>query len=242
MSNAVLEVAGATMPRIERHEVVPVTPMSMLQMAVQQGADLDKMQKLMDLQERWEANEARKAFVTAMNGFKANPPVLHKNKKVSFNETKYMHATLDQVSGVIGQALSAHGLSHRWEVAQLDAGMIRVTCIITHALGHSEQVSLQCGADQSGKKNNIQAVGSTVTYLERYTLLAAAGIAVKDQDDDAKRAEGPEPDEEGKAALEACGSMPALEAAWKLLTKGQRVTLGEVKNDCKNRIQEADAG
>ena len=39
-----------------------VTPMQMLQIAVEQGADLDRLEKLMDMQERWEANEARKAF------------------------------------------------------------------------------------------------------------------------------------------------------------------------------------
>ena len=122
----------------------------------------------------------------------------------------------------------------------MDAGMIRVSCIITHVLGHSEQVSLQCGADQSGKKNNIQAVGSTVTYLERYTLLAATGIAVKDQDDDARRSESPEPDAKGKEALEACGSLPALEVAWKALTKEQRKSLGDVKNECKQAILEAE--
>ena len=34
----------------------PVTPMEMLTIAVQQNADLDKLQKLMDLQDRWEKN------------------------------------------------------------------------------------------------------------------------------------------------------------------------------------------
>lgn len=165
-----------------------ITPMQMLQIAVEQNADLDKLTKLMDLQERWEANEARKAFVAALNAFKADPPTVVKNKSVRFgrgdNATAYDHATLDQVAAVIGAALSEHGLSHRWEVQQLEGGQIRVTCVLTHAMGHSERVSLQAGADQSGAKNNIQAIGSTVTYLERYTLLAITGLAAKGQDSD----------------------------------------------------------
>ena len=51
--------------RVERDEstaVVAITPMQMIAQAVAQGADIDKLQKLMDLQERWEANEARKAY------------------------------------------------------------------------------------------------------------------------------------------------------------------------------------
>ena len=50
--------------------------------------------------------------------------------------------------------------------------------------GHSESVTLSAPPDDSGKKNNIQQIASTVTYLERYTLLAATGTAVKEQDDD----------------------------------------------------------
>lgn len=162
-----------------------ITPMAMLQIAVQQGADLDKLEKLMQLQERWEASEARKAFVSAMSAFKANPPELFKNKHVKFGNTEYDHATLDNVSIAIGEALSKHGLSHRWETSQAD-GKIKVTCVITHNLGHSEEVSLESTADTSGAKNSIQAIGSTVTYLQRYTLLAATGMAVQDQDDDGK--------------------------------------------------------
>lgn len=162
-----------------------ITPMGMLQIAVQQGADLDKLEKLMQLQERWESNEARKAFVSAMSSFKANPPEIFKNKHVKFGNTEYDHATLDNVSIAIGESLSKHGLSHRWETSQTE-GKIKVTCVITHNLGHSEEVALESTADTSGAKNSIQAIGSTVTYLQRYTLLAATGMAVQDQDDDGK--------------------------------------------------------
>src|SRR5229473_1491459 len=126
-----------------------VTPMQLLMTATEKGASVEMLAKLMDLQERWEANEARKAFVVSLNAFKATPPSITKNKHVNAGKMEYDHATLDQVSGVIGAALASHGLSHRWEVNQAD-GLIRVTCILTHELGHSERVSLQAGADMSG--------------------------------------------------------------------------------------------
>lgn len=177
----------------------PITPMQMLNMAVSQGADLDKLTKLMDLQERWEKNEARKAFVAALNAFKTNPPEVLKNKDVLHNgKFMYRHATLDNVSGIIGEALATVGISHRWETEQID-GIVRVTCVLTHDLGHSERVPLQAEPDKSGAKNSIQAIGSTVTYLQRYTLLAATGMAVKDQDNDAE-SEKPEGMPEGQKA------------------------------------------
>jgi hypothetical protein len=91
----------------------PVTPAQMLQMAVAQGADLDKLERLMGLQERWEANQAKKAYATAMAAFKANPPQLLKNKHVRYANSKggfteYDHATHDQVTDKIVAALVDH--------------------------------------------------------------------------------------------------------------------------------------
>ena len=197
-----------------------LTPMGMIELAVTKGASVDQLTKLMDLQDRWQATEARKAFVAALNQFKADPPVLVKSKAVSFGagKTSYKHATLDQVSSVIGAALSKVGIAHRWETEQLEGGMIRVTCVLTHELGHSERVPLMASPDTSGSKNAIQAVGSTVTYLQRYTLLAATGMAVQDQDDDGRLGKGKEmPDDEKKnwqAKIEACKTLAECDTCW----------------------------
>lgn len=162
-----------------------VTPMDMLQMAVSQGADLDKLEKLMDLQSKWEEKEARKAFTVAMSAFKSSGLIVGKDKSVAFAGTAYTHASLGNVCATIGAELSKHGLSFRWHTEQL-AGKIRVTCTLTHIGGHSESVSLESSPDDSGKKNQIQQIASAVSYLERYTLLAITGTATQDQDDDAK--------------------------------------------------------
>jgi hypothetical protein len=167
-----------------------ITPMEMLQIAVEKGADIEKLQQLMSLHERWEANQARKAFVQALTAFKAHPLTVVKNKKAGFDSksggarTEYEYATLAQVITAIVPALSENGLSHRWSTSQGEAG-ISVTCTLMHAMGHSESVTLSAPADASGAKNTIQAIGSTVSYLERYSLLAITGLAAVDQDDDA---------------------------------------------------------
>lgn len=167
-----------------------VTPMALLDKAVASGATVETLEGLLRLQERYEANEARKAFVRAMAAFKANPPTIVKSKNVSYGNTSYSHANLADVAAVIGKAMSQHGLSFRWETSQQDQ-VIRVACIVSHEMGHSESISLEASPDSSGQKNSIQAVGSTVTYLERYTLLAITGLAAEDQDDDGIAAAGP---------------------------------------------------
>ena len=180
---------------IEGYAPLPVvaTPATLLQMAVEQGADIDKLEKLMALQERYETNEARKAYTVALSAFKASAPVLTKNKLVSFDtskgKTEYKHATLDNVADILGKALSEHGLSFTWKTSQGEGGQITVTCILTHIMGHSESTALSSSPDASGGKNNIQAVGSTITYLERYTLRAITGTAEAESDDDGKASE-----------------------------------------------------
>jgi hypothetical protein len=156
--------------------------------------DMDKLQKLLDLKERWDANEARKAYTSAMAAFKANAPEIVKDKHVKFQTSKgvteYDHETLGNVCKEVIKGLAQHGISHRWELAQNDA-RVKVTCILTHAQGHSESTSLHSAPDDSGGKNSIQAIGSVVKYLERYTLLAATGLAPMDAEDDDGRDSGP---------------------------------------------------
>ena len=60
-----------------------------------------------------------------------------------------------------------------------------MTCIVSHRQGYSEENTLSAGRDESGNKNSIQAIGSTLTYLQRMTLKAALGLAASSDDDGA---------------------------------------------------------
>ncbi len=177
-----------------RTAIATATPADLLRIAVESGADLDRLERLMALQEKWEAGQARKAYIDAMSRFKKDPPHILKSKAVNFTTTRgttsYRHATLGDVAQPIIEGLANVGISHRWDVQQPDGGMITVTCILTHEQGHSEQVTMKAGRDDSGGKNSIQQVASTITYLERYTLLSITGIATHDTpDDDGHKAE-----------------------------------------------------
>lgn len=175
----------------ESQALAVTTPIELLKIAVTQNLDVEKLEKLMQLQRQWEQDQARKAFVEAMNAFKNDPPVILKNKHVHFDTSKgpndYDHATLDHVCDQVTKGLSKHGISHRWTVKQEikpEGAWITVTCVLTHEQGHSEETTLMGTPDQTGSKNSIQAIGSTVTYLQRYTLLAATGLAARNTDDD----------------------------------------------------------
>jgi ERF superfamily len=205
-------------PRLELTEIEPVgnrdivstspsavalperSPAAMMLSALKEGATLEQVEKMMNLQERWERREAEKAFADAMAEFKKNPPVIIKNKHVHYETDKggvtdYDHASHDAVTLAVIKGLSEHGFSHKWQLAQRE-GKVVVTCVITHRLGHSESTTLESAPDSSGGKNSIQAIVSAKTYLERHTLLAATGLSTSDMqrdDDDGRGADDGKP-------------------------------------------------
>ncbi len=155
----------------------------MIATALDQNVDLSRLEKLWELKIKWEADNARRAYIEAMAEFKKTPPEIEKTKEVRFGNTRYKHALLSDVTEKINTALSEQGLTASWSTTQ-EANQVTVTCRITHVLGHYEETSLSSAHDNSGGKNAIQAIGSAITYLQRYTLLALTGLATKDQDDD----------------------------------------------------------
>lgn len=182
----------------EAHEVpaaLSYTPMEMLGRALERGADLSVLEKLMDLQERHERNQARKAYDEAIAAAKAEIPPITKNRRVNFEsknggaKTDYVHEDLGEIARVITPILSKHGLSYRFRTHYAPSEPVTVTCIISHRQGYSEENTLPGPPDSSGNKNSLQAIGSTVTYLQRYTLKAALGLAASN-DDDGRNAPG----------------------------------------------------
>jgi hypothetical protein len=172
------------------------TPSQMIAYAMASGsANLDQLERLYALQQRYEADQARKAFHAALAAFKAEGVTIHKDKRVAYEsknggaDTSYYHATLGNIVGVVAPALGRFRLSHGWSVAR-NGDRVSVTCTVSHADGYNESVTLDGPLDSSGGKNSIQAVGSSISYLERYTLMAILGLAAIDQDNDGSDAPG----------------------------------------------------
>lgn len=197
------------------NEVVVITPMTMIDRAVQQGASIEVLEKLMNLQERHDANMARKAFDAAVAEAKGEIPPIVKDRKVGFESqrtggtTSYSHESLGQIASVVDPILNKHGLSYRYRATQ-ENGRVSVTCVLSHRDGYSEETTLSAGADDSGKKNSIQAIGSTTTYLQRYTLKLALGLSTTDKDDDGASSDEPALSGAAVAAIASIGECKTL--------------------------------
>lgn len=175
-------------------------------------AAIEIAKQIVDLETRWEEmrqsaarfewekldRNAKVAFAVAFKKFKDDAPKILKTKHVYFESrdtskpaTSYWHVELDKACDLLIPALLKVGISHRWKTTDLPAGMTRVTCFLRHELGYEEEgASLAGPSDQSGGKNPIQGVGSSTSYLERYTFLATCGIVAAGKDNDGSEVTG----------------------------------------------------
>src|SRR5688572_26420908 len=95
-------------------ELTIAQPADLIAQAIDKGLGVDELGKLMELQERWEANQARKLFFEAFSRFQSECPDIRKVKEVAFGQTKYNYAPLADITRQIGKVLKDNDLSYRW--------------------------------------------------------------------------------------------------------------------------------
>ena len=253
----VIEVAAESFSRAEDRALPAVQgqPTSLMQaitMAARDPAmDMDKIERLFAMHEKVMAREAEAAFNDAMAKAQAEiQPVVN---NATNDHTRSSYAKLEQIDLAITPVHTKYGLSVSYDTETkndadpIPAGMLRTVAIVAHSGGHSRRYHIDLPPDDAGSqgkinKTGVQARGSTNAYARRYLKLGIFNVSTFDDKDGnaRKRTEEVEPDAEGKALLEACGSVTALQAAWKKLTVAQRKTLHGVVEDCQAKIEEAD--
>lgn len=192
---------------VQQPQQAEISPqLRMIERAIEKGASFEVVDKLYQLHEKHEAAQAKKAFHAAMSVFQGCVQMAHKSASASFRtknggQMGYSFASLDDVIKVARPALQKSVLSYNFKVKQepgttkkwndgakrfIDAEttIVTVCCTISHGDGHSESCSLTSPLEDSGQKNALQQLGSTISYLRRYTLCSALGIGTSDDLDD----------------------------------------------------------
>jgi hypothetical protein len=158
--------------------------------AIDAKADIVVIENINSMIQENRDHRAKTDFFEALSNFQFTMPLIHRSAKASFptkggNLMQYSFATLDDVVKGIKDNLKDTGLSYRFQMQQ-DNHSVAIKCIIAHSGGHQETCTMTMPIDGSGNKNDLQRVASTVTYLKRYALCAALGIATSDDIDDAQ--------------------------------------------------------
>jgi len=142
-------------------------------------ADMDKLAKMMDMQERILNRNAKQAFTADLAAMQAELPLVGKAGE-GHNKAKY--ARLEDINEAIRPTLQKYGFAVTFRTKQTDK-TLTVMAILSHKLGHSEDTDLILPLDTSGSKNAVQAIGSTVSYGKRYALCAILNISTGDDTD-----------------------------------------------------------
>jgi len=152
--------------------------------AMNPDVDIDKMERLLQMQERILNRQSHAAFSSALAMMQSELRSIQENGAITVNNVvRSKYAKFEDINDTVRPILQKYGFAVSFRVKQ-DTAMITVTGILAHREGHSEETQIGLPADTSGSKNNVQAIGSTISYGKRYAMCALLNITSRGEDDD----------------------------------------------------------
>jgi len=162
--------------------------MGLLARAVEAGASVEALERLVALKERVDRENARRAFFEALSRAQDEMPEIPKRHQASIVTKSgaafsYRYAALEDITRVVRPVLARHGLSYAWDVTQGENALV-VTCVLRHVDGHEERASFPVPVDSGARMSAAQANGAALTYGRRQSLIAVLGLTTADDDVD----------------------------------------------------------
>jgi ERF superfamily len=167
------------------------------QAATDPAVDVVKMTALLDMQERVMVKQAEAEFNASL--MRIPPIYVKKNGVIDLtskddraagraNVRSVPFARWEDISKVIQPMLEAEGfrLLFNAEPRQGDGGGLIVTGTLLHRSGHSHSARMPLALDSGPGRNNLQAMGSTLSYGKRYCTEMLLNIVREDEDDDGR--------------------------------------------------------
>lgn len=162
--------------------------------ALNPECDIDKMERLLSMQERILAKQAEQAYTAAMVRAQRNMPAIKKDKENK--QTSSVYASLEQINKTITPIYTAEGfsLSFGTEDSGID-GYIRIVCDVLHVEGHSKRYHYDSPMDDAGiagkvNKTPTHARASAMSYGQRYLVKLIFNLTLEGEDDDGNAAGG----------------------------------------------------
>lgn len=213
-------------------DVVPSGALLFERLAADPNVPVEKLERLIAMQERIDAYHARADFHAAFAEMQGEIPVITKRGEIVVDgHVRSTYAKHEDIQREIRPILQRHGFALRHRNEYTPDGKLKIIGILSHRSGHHEQDEFVGPADTSGSKNAIQALGSTRSYGMRYTTIALLNITTENVDDDGVAAGQHAPDASapiGFAAwwteLQTCAGagFSKLSAAWNGATPAHR--------------------
>lgn len=155
------------------------------------AVDPAKLRELMQLQREVIADDAKVQFTRALHLAQAEIPPVKKNGTVSLGQGKgsYPFATFEDMNRVLRPVMEKHGFTISFDMTPKasEGGGAVIKGTLTHAAGHSREASIPLALDTGPGRNNLQAMGSTLSYGKRYLCEMFFNIVREGVDDDGVR-------------------------------------------------------
>jgi len=158
----------------------------LIDLAIRRDFDVQRLEKLIDLQERQEKKDAKKEFDIHFARLQAKIQPVVRNKTASNRDGSKMYgwASIAQMQKTFGKDISAEGFSSFWErpVINHETHWVAVTHVLA-GYGYEKKTTHEGPIlPPTDRQNALQALEGTITYLRRYSFKDALGI-VDDEDD-----------------------------------------------------------
>jgi hypothetical protein len=204
---------------------------SMLLRILERGAadpnvPIERLDRLALLYERMVVREAETKFNAALVRMQPKLPMLEERGQITGPDgtVRATYAKWEDTVEVVRPILARHGFSLSFKPGRSPRGVPTVTGVLRHETGHKEGAEIELPADNSGDKNPVQAVGSTMSYGQRYVAKMLLNLVSRGEDDDGQAA--------GQSGAEFCAVAEINTLADKsaLLTwkRANRKRLGEL--------------
>ena len=190
------------------------------------AVDIDKLERLIAMQERIQAREAETAFNVALNAAQAEMRPIAAN--ASNPQTKSRYATFDKLDRVLRPIYTLHGFSLSFDEADSPKPEhVRVVCYVSHVEGHTRTYHRDMPADGKGAKGGdvmtkTHAAGAAGSYGARYLLKGIFNVSVGDDDSDGN--DGRREEMPADAAAKIIGLVEATHSNVPLLLKAVGVS------------------
>ncbi len=190
--------------------IQPLEPATILQViarvASDPASDIEKMERLIAMQERMESRQAQVEYDNAMSDAQEAMKPIRAN--LENPQTRSEYADYSALDKVVRPIYARHGFSLSFDTGDgAPENHVRIICTVAHRSGHRERPRLDMPADGKGARGNdvmtkTHATGAAITYGKRYLLGMIFNLAVT-RDDDGNEASGEDSDIEGNAPPDA---------------------------------------
>jgi len=225
----------------DKNEVAQVNESQSMVSVIQQVAlnpdvPVDKLERMLDMQERIFDRQAKQDFAAAMVRVQSAIPAIRKG---CFNQqTSSSYADLDYINSIITPIYTAEGFALSFNtIGQRIENTVCVACEVSHIGGHSKEYTYDSPIDDKGIKGTVNKTethgrASANTYAKRYLTNMIFNITLTDSDNDGNADYF---DGDVAVAFQEASSKQVLRSIWASLSPAQQK---QHRNDLDVRLGE----